>query len=183
MKSCGAHHIRAGAIQMSRTDPTQPNGKPPEWLPLEAAAKHANTSSATIKRLIQKGLVEKRLVPMPGKRPQAQVSVTDLERVLTQSVHVPAVMSQTDRINPLTEVSRFEPIMSAALERIAEALILRPEVELRDKLTWTLAEARTMTGLSRPALRELVEAHPELAIRRGRRYWFRARRLREELGG
>jgi len=31
-----------------------------------------------------------------------------------------------------------------------------PAVQVRDKLTWTLAEARLMTGLSRNTLREMV---------------------------
>ena len=57
-----------------------------------------------------------------------------------------------------------------------------PEIDLKDRLTWTLAEARTMTGLSRPMLRDLAEAHPEIVLRRGRRLWFMAARLREVLG-
>lgn len=55
-------------------------------------------------------------------------------------------------------------------------------VPLVRKLCWTLDEARIVTGLSRPALRELVQTHEDLAIRRGRRVWIKAAGLRRVLG-
>jgi hypothetical protein len=170
-------------------------------LPLEAAAKQVNRSVPTIKRLVARGLVAKRLVPVPGKRAQAQVSMADLEVALGQPVYVlPRAGSQSDpmiqkpvQTDPIALVPAQNASLPAALERIAEALANSPlatrhsaAVELRDKLCWTMKEARRMTGLTDKALWELVQAHPELAIIRvngaGQRIWIKAGKLRGILG-
>ena len=156
---------------MSRPEPFD-DGK--RWLPLDAACEHTGRSLATIKRLVFKGLVEKRLVPVPGQRDQAQVLLADLDRVFGRLAQVPAIVSQ-----PL---SRVEPTIPAVLERIAAAFA-RPQIELLErKVCWTLKEARIVTGLTEPALRELVAREPGLVLRQGRRWWFRAGRLRSVLG-
>ena len=184
-----------------QTDPTTNGRKADEWLPLEAAAARTGRSTATIKRLVFKGVIGKRLVPVAGQRPQAQVFVPDLERALQQSVQVPATGGSLHRPAPNAlaklhqndAISALVPMLAKlgeAAERRAALDARRAEREERRaqfeqverKLTWNLREAREMTGLSRPALRELLAAHPELAIRRGRRVWVKAGKLREVLG-
>lgn len=160
--------------------------KPPEWLPITEAAAHTGRSQATIKRLVAQGLVNKRLVPMPGRKPQAQVLLADLERHFSASVHVPAkaespraYISRSDLKAQI--LAKYTQELEAVFAKNGIKIRCAVEVKLRDKLTWTVGEARRMTGLSRPAIRQLLEEHPDLAIRRGQRVWIRAARLRAVL--
>lgn len=164
-----------------------------EWLSLDEACEYTKHSAAAIKRWVAAGKIEKKLVPMPGARPRVRLLRRDLNRLfnpLSSPVEVSSVnqtrakpekTGQTEPNSALVQADGAVQGLPPMLARLAEALT-RPHVELRDKLCWNLREARQMTGLSRPALRELLEAHPECAIRRGRRMWIKAGKLREMLG-
>lgn len=170
------------------------------WLTFDAALKHTKRSSATIKRAMSAGKISKKLVPRPGSRPQLHLWKEDLDRVFNGTVHVPAV-SALEPIRPEVSLPAVrslaelvpEPYPSEArngflmsdpvpvLDRL-EAIFGRPEQDtVRQKLAWTLDEARMMTGLTEPALREMIAHNPALAIRQGRRIWIKAEALRKEL--
>jgi hypothetical protein len=161
------------------------------WIPLEAAAAQTGRSVPTINRLIRQGKVAKKLVQRDGKRPEPYVSLPDLERVLGESTLVPAIVRSAiaeyavgDQIDPIRSDhgKGDDPInpITTILDRLAE-IFARPQVELQQKLTWSLAEARTMTGLSEPALRAMLERNPDLAIRHAGRVRLKAGGLRKEL--
>jgi hypothetical protein len=163
------------------------------WLSLDEACEYTGHSQAAIKRRVAAGKIEKKLVPLPGARPRVRLLREDLDRVfrsMSSPVEIGSVIATgakpekpepTEPNAALIPAEKAVEALSPALEKLVAALT-RPEIELREKLCWSLREARTMTGLSRPALRELVAAHPDLAIRRGRRVWFRAGKLRQVLG-
>jgi hypothetical protein len=131
------------------------------------------------------------MVPIPGRRPEPELLREDLDRVFGRPVHsLTMSVGRTNvsgddqtalaKLQPNDAISAFLPVLAkfgAVLEQRAQ------RDELRDKLCWTMREARTMTGLSKPALRELIEREPDLAIRRGGRVrWVRAEKLRAVLG-
>ena len=167
------------------------------WLTFEDAIKHTKRSSATIKRAISAGKIGKTLVPRPGARPQLHLWREDLDRIFNGTVHVPAVTA----LEPIRADMSLQPVPNGVnvprayadpapawvsdpvpvLDRL-EAIFGRPEQDtVRQKLAWTLDEARMMTGLTEPALREMIAHNPALAIRQGRRIWIKAEALRKEL--
>ena len=161
------------------------------WLSLEDAAKQVNRSVPTIKRLVRRRLVAKRLAPRPGKKAQAQVYMPDLDRIVSDPVHIPAVeagpkeldqskngKSRSDLL-PAVVPARTGPENLGALVEKFEQWLRLPR--LGEKLVWTLKEARSMSGLTGPALKELIRKDPNLAIRHGRRVWIRSGRLRSML--
>ena len=168
---------------MTGSNGTKPDQTEREWLTLDEACAYTQRSLAAVKHWVNQGKIKKRLVPKPKARPRVELWREDLDR-LVAPVHVPTVEvakpDQTEALMPAAPTVVTHG-MEAALSRLAEIFGQVAHVRLEDKLCWTLAEARTMTGLSLPALRELVEAHPEVAIRRGRRMWIKAAGLRAEL--
>lgn len=160
-----------------------------DWLSLEEACEYTGRSSAAIRRWVAAGKIEKQLVPMPGARPRVRLLRRDLNRlfrpvVLGSVSETRAEPEKPDKTEQNTALARAEEALnglSPLFEKLGE-LLKRPEIEVERKLTWTLNEARTMTGLSRPMLRDLAESNPEIVLRRGRRMWFMAGRLREVLG-
>jgi hypothetical protein len=171
---------------MSRPNgPTEPDLTKPEWMSLDDACAYAGRSRTAIKDWVNKGKIGKRLVPKPGARPRVELWRQDLDRLFTGVVEVPT-LAEPDQTTALVPTKPDQTAslngLAPVLEKLAEWL-KPPEIYvLERKLTWTLAEARTMTGLSRPMLRDLAESHPEIVLRRGRRMWFMAGRLREVLG-
>jgi hypothetical protein len=182
-------------------NPSEPRSDARDWVSFVAAQKRTGRSESTLKRAADRGDVAKRLLSVPGQRPQAQLYAPDLDRYFSREVHA-VVGAGADRGEPrqnpgdgtrASMVPRLEIARGAGdnaiaavlpvLAKLGETLERRAQFDQLDrKLTWNLREARAMTGLSRPALRELLEAHPDLAIRRGRRVWIKAGRLRAVLG-
>jgi hypothetical protein len=154
------------------------------WLSFDDALTHTGRSPATLRRAVVAGKISKTTISLPGRRPEVHLSREDLDKVFGQRTHIPSVVI-TDRDHEQSGVITTDRMANAALPPVLTDLVealTRPQVELRDKLCWTMREARTMTGLSRPALRELIEREPDLAIRRGGRVrWVRAEKLRAVL--
>jgi hypothetical protein len=153
-----------------------------EWLELREACVYTGRSLTAIKEWISKGKIRKRLVPKPGARPRVELWREDLDRLFREPVQIPVVAEpgRTSLVRSGMDGAPSE-LVQTALAKLGEWLA-RPQVELKDRLCWTMREARVATGLSRPALGELAEAHPECVLRRGRRTWFKAGKLREVLG-
>src|SRR5580765_7109216 len=61
------------------------------WLNMEDACTYSGRSLATLKNWVNAQKLSKRLVPGNGTRPRAQVLREDLDRLMTATVHVPAV--------------------------------------------------------------------------------------------
>lgn len=179
-------------------NPDEPQASKVDWLNFADAQRHTGRSESTLKRAVDKGFISKRLLSIPGQRPQAQLYVPDLDRHFSLEVHSPTSMDPGEpltvheprepRTRELTRTPVSAPMITqakdgnlpAAVFRLAE-IIQRPQVELRDKLTWTPKEAALVSGLSRLALKELMVEHPDAVIRRGRRVRFRAGKLRDLL--
>ena len=163
-----------------------------EWLSMDEACEYTKHSAAAIKRWVAAGKIEKKLVPMPGARPRVRLLRRDLNRLfnpVSSPVEVSSVSQarakpeKTEQTDPNTALvptaEEAVKALSSPLLRLVETLERRAQSDqLNAKLCWSMREAREMTGLSRPALRELAEAHPDCAIRRGRRTWLLAGKLR-----
>lgn len=163
------------------------------WLSMEEACAYSGRSLATLKNWVSAGKISKRMVSMPGARDRAQLSRTDLDRAIGSPVHLPVVAEPSQTVE-LAKASRTELIptkpdqahltlngLAPVLARLAEIFPAPPAVQPHLKLVWSLREARLMTGLTEPALRELIARKPGLVIRHGRRLWVKAEGLRREL--
>ena len=149
---------------------------------MEEACAYSGRSATTLKAWVSAGKISKRMVPVTGTRPQARLSREDINRMVTNVIHVPTEVAkpvQTAVQPAQTHVALHG--LAHALDRLGEIFPPRPTVQLIEKLTWTLAEARQVSGLSEPALREMIARKPDLAIRYGRRLRIKADRLRREL--
>ena len=162
----------------------------------EDALVHTGRSPATLRRAVAAGKISKTTISLPGRRPEVHLSREDLNKVFGERTHIPSVAvsernhdrsgaSATDRMELQRNDAVFaemRPLFALLGDSLRATQKIGDTYQLERKLTWTLDEARTMTGLSRPMLRELAEAHPEIVLRRGRRMWFKAGKLREVLG-
>ena len=175
---------------MSRSDG---NG----WISFEDALDHTGRSPATLRRAVAAGKVSKTTISLPGRRPEVHLSRADLDKVFGQRTHVPSVavternnhdqsgVSTTERMELQRKdalLAEMRPLFALLADSLRATQKIGETYQLDRKLTWSMREAREMTGLSRPALGELAEAHPECVIRRGRRVWFKAAGLRGILG-
>jgi len=166
-----------------------------EWLPWEAALEYSGHSAAALKRAVSARKVSKKLVPAPGARARIHLLREDLDRVFRAPVHIPA-MADPNRtkpdgtmpdalipvriIPPSAEVD-IAPVLTKMASVLKQAQAWLERQQLMTKLAWTLREARAMTGLTERALREMIAKKPTIAFRSGRRWWFRAEKLRKEL--
>lgn len=147
------------------------------WMSMSQAVAHTGRSLATLKRAVKAGKIQKRLIPVHGRKPEPHLLVEDLDRFLAVHIPTPVIGSL-----PVPMTRSVEPIVEPVLAKLAELFPPRAEIGLQDKLCWTMKEARRMTGLTGPALRELIARKPGLVIRQGRRMWIKAAGLRKVLG-
>lgn len=149
----------------------------PEWLSLAEAVERLGKSPSTLERWVAAGVIQSKLEPRPGRKPERLYRAADLDHVMRGET-VPAGRALTvKKLTPPALLSREganAPGAPAPQERVS----------VTAKLWLTLAEAQAYSGFGEAYLYGLMKEGKIVGVKGGPKgSWVIGRKSLEEYGG
>lgn len=136
-----------------------------DFVPLEKAVKQSGRSIATLYRFIRTGKLRTVMMPVPGRKPETRVSLSDLERMANSKL-LPAARAPVHSHAALAVADERK----ASKPALAEILAALTATMHHPKSALTIPDAAAVTGLPVSAIKRLVRNGVVDAIKCGRWY-------------